>query len=153
MKSKICISIQHNDDSISRCLPPSESRNIKSIILLTRLIFEKHRKNKCHDFKTITITIQFHENSRKFRGVAKIVFIFNELPDIFFFCRNVESLAEKFNTLPIFIDADEKSTITNGPIGGQTRVSLRNDHLSYLITWFSLSAATTLMWIKKYAIK
>ena len=36
---------------------------------------------------------------------------------------------------PIFLDADAASTVPGGPIGGQTRVSFRNDHLSYLITW------------------
>ena len=67
--------------------------------------------------------------------------------------RDVEALAAKFNTLPIFIDADQSSTVKNGPIGGQTRITLRNDHLSYLITWFSLSALTTLLWLKKYVFK
>ena len=67
--------------------------------------------------------------------------------------RDVEALAEKFNTLPIFIDADQSSTVKNGPIGGQTRITLPNDHLSYLITWFSLSAVTSLLWIKKYVFK
>ena len=28
------------------------------------------------------------------------------------------------------------STIPGGPIGGQTRVQLRNEHGSYIITWF-----------------
>ena len=67
--------------------------------------------------------------------------------------RDVEALAAKFNTLPIFIDADQSSTVKNGPIGGQTRITLRNDHLSYLITWFSLSALTTLLWLMKYVFK
>jgi len=64
--------------------------------------------------------------------------------------RDVEALANKLGTLPIFIDADFKSTIPYGPIGGQTRCSLSNDHMSYLITWFSLSAATTLLWMAKH---
>ena len=64
--------------------------------------------------------------------------------------RNIDELAEKLDTLPIFIDADFESSVPNGPIGGQTRVTLRNDHLTYLITWFTLSGLTSLMWFKRY---
>lgn len=44
-------------------------------------------------------------------------------------------MAEIANTEPIFIDADESITVEGGPIGGQTTVSIRNEHLAYLITW------------------
>ena len=27
------------------------------------------------------------------------------------------------------------TTVQGGPIGGQTRISLRNDHLQYVFTW------------------
>ena len=27
------------------------------------------------------------------------------------------------------------TTVTGGPVGGQTRVTLRNDHLQYIFTW------------------
>ena len=49
--------------------------------------------------------------------------------------RDVEALASKLETLPIFIDAAHSSSVMNGPVGGQTRCSLPNDHLAYLITW------------------
>lgn len=52
-------------------------------------------------------------------------------------------------TEPVFLDATANSTIPGGPIGGQTRVSLRNEHLSYIITWFSLSAFTSWLWYTK----
>jgi len=67
--------------------------------------------------------------------------------------RDVEALASKLETLPIFIDAAHSSSVMNGPVGGQTRCSLPNDHLAYLITWFSLSAATSVMWLVKYVWK
>lgn len=47
---------------------------------------------------------------------------------------------------PIFLDATNDFDIPGGPIGGQTRVSLRNEHLSYILTWFSLSGITAFMW-------
>lgn len=51
------------------------------------------------------------------------------------FTRNVEQMAEMAGTVPIFIDASADTTVPGGPIGGQTRASLRNEHLSYILTW------------------
>ena len=67
--------------------------------------------------------------------------------------RDVEALAVKLNTLPVFIDATKSSDIKNGPIGGQTRIKLPNDHFTYQITWFTLSACTTLLWLSKFILK
>ncbi|RWS12511.1 Surfeit locus protein 1-like protein [Dinothrombium tinctorium] len=50
--------------------------------------------------------------------------------------RDIEQIAELLGTLPIFLDADENSTVKGGPIGGQTKVSLRNEHMNYIITWW-----------------
>ena len=44
-------------------------------------------------------------------------------------------MAEVAGTDPILIEAIADYTVTGGPIGGQTRVSLRDEHLSYLLTW------------------
>ncbi len=49
--------------------------------------------------------------------------------------RDIPAMANKLNTLPIFIDADAESSVKGGPIGGQTRIQLRNEHLSYMLTW------------------
>ena len=59
---------------------------------------------------------------------------------------DVERIASILNTLPVLIDADSRSTVPNGPIGGQTTVTLRNEHLQYIITWYSLCALTLLMY-------
>ncbi|XP_032129156.1 surfeit locus protein 1-like, partial [Sapajus apella] len=64
--------------------------------------------------------------------------------------RDLEAMARITGAEPIFIDADFKSTVPGGPIGGQTRVTLRNEHLQYIITWYGLSAATSYLWIKKF---
>lgn len=50
---------------------------------------------------------------------------------------------------PYWLDAARDSTVPGGPVGGQTRVTLRNDHLSYLVTWFSLSAVTSFLWYRQ----
>jgi len=64
--------------------------------------------------------------------------------------RDVYALAKRLETEPIFVDASEESSVKGGPIGGQTRVKLRNDHLSYMITWYTLSAATLLAWLRMF---
>ncbi|XP_054582981.1 surfeit locus protein 1 [Eptesicus fuscus] len=64
--------------------------------------------------------------------------------------RDLEAMAKLTGTEPIFIDADFKSTVPGGPIGGQTRVTLRNEHLQYIITWYGLCAATSYLWVKKF---
>lgn len=50
---------------------------------------------------------------------------------------------------PYLIDATVESTVPGGPIGGQTRVTLRNEHMSYIVTWFSLSAFTSFLWYRQ----
>ncbi|KAM8802448.1 surfeit locus protein 1 isoform 2-T2 [Rhynchonycteris naso] len=64
--------------------------------------------------------------------------------------RDLEAMAKFAGTDPIFIDADFKSTVPGGPIGGQTRVTLRNEHMQYILTWYGLCAATSYLWIKKF---
>lgn len=49
--------------------------------------------------------------------------------------RDVESMAYSRNTAPVFLDADIDASMKGGPIGGQTRVTLKNDHVNYIITW------------------
>ncbi|KAL5968191.1 Surfeit locu protein 1, partial [Taenia solium] len=51
-----------------------------------------------------------------------------------YFSREVVRISEALNTLPIFIDANYGSTVRGGPIGGQTKVLLRNNHTEYIIT-------------------
>ena len=68
-------------------------------------------------------------------GVAKRVMPKNAENTNNWSTRDVEALASKLETLPIFIDAAHSSSVMNGPVGGQTRCSLPNDHLAYLITW------------------
>lgn len=49
---------------------------------------------------------------------------------------------------PFYLDSTLESTIPGGPIGGQTIVTLRNEHMSYIVTWMCLSVLTSLFWYK-----
>ncbi|KAK5965491.1 hypothetical protein GCK32_003859 [Trichostrongylus colubriformis] len=64
------------------------------------------------------------------------------------FYKDFDQMARQYGTAPIYLEAVYESTIPDGPIGGQSNVNVRNEHLSYLITWFSLSAATLAMWFR-----
>lgn len=64
--------------------------------------------------------------------------------------RDVDALAKALQTAPIFLDADQSLTPGVGPIGGQTQVTIRNEHLNYIITWFGLGICTLLLWYTKY---
>ncbi|BFZ20377.1 hypothetical protein BsWGS_23416 [Bradybaena similaris] len=72
------------------------------------------------------------------------------MKDGFWFTRNVDEMAEVAGTAKVFVDADSKSTVPGGPRGGQTQVSLRNEHLTYIITWYSLSAFTYFLWYRNF---
>lgn len=52
---------------------------------------------------------------------------------------DIQTMASVCGTLPIMIDSDVASSVKGGPIGGQTRVTLRNEHLQYIITWYDAS--------------
>ncbi|XP_056643956.1 surfeit locus protein 1 [Diorhabda sublineata] len=67
-----------------------------------------------------------------------------------YFYRDLNHMTAVTGASPIFLDATNDFDIPNGPIGGQTRISLRNEHLSYILTWFSLCGATSFMWYKKF---
>ncbi|KAK7074940.1 Surfeit locus protein 1 [Halocaridina rubra] len=72
----------------------------------------------------------------------------NRTGSLIFTFRDVNVMAEVLGTSPICLDAVE--TFPGGPTGGQTRVTLRNEHLSYMFTWYSLSLATSLMWYFRF---
>ena len=62
--------------------------------------------------------------------------------------KDLNEIAELLGTNPILLDAID--TVPNGPIGGQTKVTLRDEHVQYAITWFSLAAVTAVMWYIRF---
>lgn len=64
--------------------------------------------------------------------------------------RNIEEMAYSVDAAPIFLDAVRECTVKGGPIGGQTQIQLRNEHASYIVTWYTLAACTMYLWYTKY---
>merc|ERR1711973_257124 len=67
--------------------------------------------------------------------------------------RDVESMSRLLDTAPVYFDADSDSTVPDGPIGGQTVVTVRNEHMSYILTWYSLSIVTSYLWYRRFIKK
>ncbi|EGT46255.1 CBN-SFT-1 protein [Caenorhabditis brenneri] len=71
--------------------------------------------------------------------------------------RDLEQMAKAHGTEPVWLDAAydlkisiPETTVPGGPIGGQTNINVRNEHMNYLTTWFTLTLVTMLMWIHKF---
>ena len=62
--------------------------------------------------------------------------------------RDVTSMARELNTLPIYIDLDREYSPKGGPVAGQTKFDLPNNHLKYAIHWFALSTIFTFILIR-----
>ncbi|XP_050542968.1 surfeit locus protein 1 [Daktulosphaira vitifoliae] len=69
----------------------------------------------------------------------------------FFSYRDLNAMSKLVQSEPILIDVVSENNVPGGPLGGQTNISLRNEHLSYIITWYGLAAATSYMWYSKYS--
>ena len=48
---------------------------------------------------------------------------------------------------PFIVEADALPIPGGYPVGGQTRTKLRNDHLEYAITWYTLAAALVIIYL------
>ncbi len=64
--------------------------------------------------------------------------------------RDIEAMARSLGTAPIFLDALRSSSVPGGPLGGQTAINLRNEHMNYAVTWFTLTFFTTFLWWQKF---
>lgn len=67
--------------------------------------------------------------------------------------RDLNSMAKLAGTEPVYLDLIASDGAPGGPIAGQTRVTLRNEHLSYVVTWYSLSAITAWIWHRQFIRK
>ncbi|KAH7693293.1 SFT-1 protein, partial [Aphelenchoides avenae] len=64
--------------------------------------------------------------------------------------KDFDQMAQKCGALPVYMEAVYETTESGGPIGGQTNVNIRNEHLNYALTWFATSIVTMLMWYQRF---
>ncbi|XP_038216327.1 surfeit locus protein 1 [Zerene cesonia] len=70
------------------------------------------------------------------------------------FYRDLHQMSAYLDCAPVWLDAKGNPEPPEGwPLPNQTRVNLRNEHMSYLITWYMLSAFTAVMWHRYFIRK
>ncbi|XP_059045986.1 surfeit locus protein 1 [Achroia grisella] len=70
------------------------------------------------------------------------------------YTRDLEQMGNHIGCSPVWLDARGVLDPPSGwPIPNQTRVNLRNEHLSYIVTWYSLSGLTAFMWHRYFIRK
>ena len=60
-------------------------------------------------------------------------------------------MAQHLGTNELFVDLnsiDGVDLTQSFPIPAQTRVTLRNEHVQYILTWYCLSAITWFLWYR-----
>ncbi|XP_015592429.1 surfeit locus protein 1 isoform X2 [Cephus cinctus] len=77
----------------------------------------------------------------------------NKPNDGIWYYRDLDAMSELTGAAPIYLEQIYDESVPGGPRGGQTRITLRNEHLSYMITWYSLSAITSWMWYRQFIQK
>ncbi len=65
------------------------------------------------------------------------------------YSRDIAAMAANINmtVLPIVLDADASPNPGGWPVGGQTIVSLPNNHLDYALTWYGLAVVLAVIYL------
>ncbi len=74
----------------------------------------------------------------------------NQVEGNFWFFVDLEEMAAATrlpNVLPVYIEAGPQQNPGGLPVGGQTDATLRDNHLVYAITWYSLAAALVVVYM------
>jgi len=64
--------------------------------------------------------------------------------------RPIDRIADQAGLSPVFplmLDADSTENPGGLPVGGQTRLELKNPHLGYAMTWYGLAATLLAIWL------
>ncbi|CAH0716425.1 unnamed protein product, partial [Brenthis ino] len=69
-------------------------------------------------------------------------------------CRDLEQMSAYYDCAPVWLDAKGIPDPPEGwPLPNQTRITMRNEHFSYLVTWYMLSGFTAVMWHRYFIRK
>ncbi|KAK5645860.1 hypothetical protein RI129_004324 [Pyrocoelia pectoralis] len=129
---------------------PFKLENRKETILVNRGWVSKEHKDprtrqvgQIEGVVDVVGVVRLHEN--------RAPFIPSNKPNTnVWYYRDLHEMCYVTGADPISLDLISDCNIKGGPIGGQTRIALRNEHLSYIITWYSLSMLTGFMWFSYF---
>merc|ERR1711879_291569 len=74
----------------------------------------------------------------------------NDTETRMFVNRDIDLMSALTGSVPIYIDENLETSVPGGPVGGQTRVHIRNEHLQYICTWFGLCLCLSWLWYRRY---
>jgi len=86
--------------------------------------------------------------------VEKNMFTPENRPDLNeFYFPDVEGMAKNVGAQPVWVEATQEPDLITAmdneakgiPIGRAAEVNLRNNHMQYIVTWYGLSFATSIM--------
>lgn len=90
---------------------------------------------------------------KKFLVIVDNNIFSSKISSIYIYSRDLNAMAKIAEAEPVYIELLPGYSTPQGPVGGQTRITLRNEHLSYIITWYGLSASTGYMWFRYFVQK
>lgn len=131
-------------------ITPFRLKNSGKIILINRgwlpsFYFDPETRQKTNPRGTLTLPAIVRKTEKRPQFVGQ-----NVPEQGVWYYRDLNQMAKHYGTEPVLLDAAYETTVPGGPIGGQTNINVRNEHLNYLTTWFTLTLVTMLMWIHKF---
>ncbi|CAB3402886.1 unnamed protein product [Caenorhabditis bovis] len=131
-------------------ITPFKLANSGKVILINRgwipsFLFDPDSRTKTNPKGVVTFEAIVRKSEQRPQFVGQ-----NMPEQGVWYYRDLEQMAETYGTSPVWLDAAYETTVPGGPIGGQTNVNVRNEHLNYLLTWYSLTIVTLMMWWHKF---
>lgn len=131
-------------------ITPFRLKSNGKVILINRgwiptFLFDPDSHLKTNPMGTVTLEAIVRKTEKRPQFVGQ-----NVPEQGVWYYRDLEQIAEHHGTEPVWLDAAFETTVPGGPIGGQTNINVRNEHMNYLTTWFTLTLVTMLMWIHKF---
>ena len=85
------------------------------------------------------------------QGWQQAPFVADNVPDANeWFYGDLDQMAQSKglkNYLPVFLYADETENPGGYPVGGQAKISFRNNHLEYALTWYGMMVVLTVIFV------
>ncbi|PIC41541.1 hypothetical protein B9Z55_008924 [Caenorhabditis nigoni] len=116
-------------------ITPFRLKNTGKVILINRgwlptFYFDPESHAKTNPQGTVTLEAIVRKTEQRPQFVGQ-----NVPEQGVWYYRDLEQMAKWHGTEPVWLDAAYETTVPGGPIGGQTNINVRNEHMNYLTTW------------------
>jgi len=131
-------------------ITPFKLKDRDLTVLINRGYVEKSQKNACDRIKGQVEGLVSQVGILRKSERKPFMALKNDPVENSWYYKDVDEMASFVGCDSILLDANIESTIIGGPIGGQTRIELRDEHFSYMVTWYALAVWTFIIWFKRY---